>query len=71
MAIKKVGKKGKTRKETMANGDFHQAFQEAKKFIRSLSVVYVEIENPLELYLFEVFCAMEFDTYEWNTFVTH
>ena len=40
-----------------------------------LSTGFVEITNPLELYLFEPFCAMEldtgFDTGGWNTFMTH
>jgi hypothetical protein len=35
----------------------------------------VKIDNPLELYLFEPYCALELDTrFEaggWNTFETH
>ena len=38
-------------------------------------MAFVEIANPLELYLFEPYCAMElltgFDTGGWNTFLTH
>jgi len=31
------------------------------------SVVFVEINNPVELYIFEPYCAMELSTGEWNT----
>ena len=40
-------------------------------YLRSLNVAFIEIGNPLELYLFEAYCAMELDTSEWNTFETH
>jgi hypothetical protein len=30
-----------------------------------------EIANPLELYIFEAYAAMEFSTAHWNTFRTH
>jgi len=40
-----------------------------------LATAFVEIANPLELYLFEAYCAMELstgsDTGAWNTFLTH
>jgi hypothetical protein len=34
-------------------------------------VAFIAIENDLEIYLFEAFCAMELDAWEWNTFRTH
>lgn len=50
-------------------------FEDARKYLLSLNVVFVEIDNPLELYLFEPYCALELDTgFEaggWNTFETH
>lgn len=60
-----------TRDEAMEKPDFHQAFDEAQALLRNSSVAFVEIDNPLELYLFEAYCAMELDTCEWNTFRTH
>jgi hypothetical protein len=59
------------RTDAMLDGNFRKAFDEAKDFLRACSVVFVEISNPLELYLFEAYCAMELDTSEWNTFRTH
>jgi len=60
-----------TRSEAMANKDFQVGFAEAQQYIRELNVAFIEISNPLELYLFEAFSAMELDTSEWNTFKTH
>ena len=55
----------------MANRDFRNAFDDARTLIRDSRVAFMEIGNPLELYLFEAYCAMELDTHEWNTFRTH
>jgi hypothetical protein len=60
-----------TRDEAMKDPDFRRAFDEAQTLIRHSSVAFVEISNPLELYLFEAYCAIELDTSEWNTFRTH
>jgi hypothetical protein len=59
------------RSEAMKDPKFRKAFQEAQQLLRDSSVAFVEITNPLELYLFEVYCAMELDTGEWNSFRTH
>jgi predicted GIY-YIG superfamily endonuclease len=61
----------KSREEAMNDSVFKSAFKEAKEYLRSLDVAFIEIENDIELYLFEVYSAMEFDTCEWNTFRTH
>ncbi len=50
---------------------FRAAFEEAQTLLRGCTVAFIEIPNPLELYLFEAYCAMELDTCEWNTFRTH
>ena len=50
---------------------FQKEFEEAKKLLRSLRVSFIEIENDLELYLFEAYCALELNTFKWNTFRTH
>ena len=60
-----------SRGEAMAHPKFLQCFEEAKEYIKNLSVAFVEIKNDLELYLFEVYCSMELDTAQWNTFKTH
>ena len=70
MARRRVLIKG-TRKEAMDTDEFKRAFAEAQEYLRSLNCGFLAISNPLELYLFEAFAAMELDTGEWNTFVTH
>ena len=50
---------------------FQMAFLSAQTYLRSVHVSFVEIENPLELYVFEAFAAIELGTFEWNTFRTH
>lgn len=60
-----------SRSAAMANAAFQQAFAAAQARLRAMSVAFIEIENPLELYLFEAFAAMTLGTHEWNTFRTH
>jgi len=59
------------RSSAMQNARFHVAFEKAKQELRSMKVAAIEIHNPLELYLFEVFCALKLRTGKYNTFVTH
>jgi predicted GIY-YIG superfamily endonuclease len=59
------------RADAMKDAALMQAFNEAQALLRGCSVAFIEIDNPLELYLFEAYCAMELDTCEWNTFRTH
>jgi predicted GIY-YIG superfamily endonuclease len=61
----------KTRGEAMKDRAFYRVFSEAQELLRASKVAFIEIRNPLELYLFEAYCAMELDTCEWNTFRTH
>jgi predicted GIY-YIG superfamily endonuclease len=70
MAREKVAHKV-TRTAAMKNPLFKQAFEEGKQLLNSCSVAFIEIENPLELYLFEAYCAMSLDTCKWNSFRTH
>jgi hypothetical protein len=70
MACEKVAHE-MTRAEAMKDAAFRQAFNEAQQLLRGCSVAFIEIPNPLELYLFEAYCAMALDTCEWNTFRTH
>jgi hypothetical protein len=60
-----------TRSEAMDDTLFGTSFTEAQTYLRSLQVATVEIKNPLELYVFEAYCAIELDTHQWNSFETH
>lgn len=60
-----------TRSAAMADEGFQAHFEAAQEYLRGLNVAFIEIANPLELYLFEAYCATELDTSEWNTFETH
>ncbi|OSZ65789.1 excinuclease ABC subunit C [Hydrogenophaga sp. IBVHS2] len=60
-----------TRSEAMQDALFGTSFAEAQAYLRSLQVAFVAIENPLELYVFEPYCALKLDTHQWNSFETH
>ncbi len=70
IAQKRAPTKGK-RSAVMNDPNFKKAFKSAQSRLCSVHVSFVEIENPLELYLFEAFAAIELGTHEWNTFRTH
>jgi hypothetical protein len=70
MATDKTGHKMK-RAQAMRDIAFKKAFVEARELLRNCTASLIDIENPLELYLFEAYCAMELDTCKWNTFRTH
>jgi hypothetical protein len=59
------------RGEAMQDPAFRKVFYECQAHLRGLRVAFIAIDNDLEIYLFEAFCAMELDTWEWNTFRTH
>lgn len=65
----------KTASEAMKDEKFPKRFTEQRSYIRGLDVAFIEIDNPLVLYLFEAYCAMELNTGieagGWNTFKTH
>lgn len=66
---------GKTAADAMSDKEFRTRFEEARAHLLGMHAAFVEIENPLELYIFEAYCAMEldtgFDVGGWNTFETH
>lgn len=70
MASLEVGHSLK-RGEAMNQPEMISAFSRAKSRLVGCNVAFVEIQNDLELYLFEAYCAMELDTSDWNTFRTH
>jgi hypothetical protein len=59
------------RDQAMKDEQFKTVFFSAQERLRQMKVAFVEITNDLELYVFEVFAAMKFDTDVWNTFRTH
>jgi RNase_H superfamily len=70
IATVKTGRKMK-RAKAMQDAAFREAFNKEQALLRVCNVAFVEISNPLELYLFEAYCAVELDTGQWNTFQTH
>jgi hypothetical protein len=60
-----------TRAKAMQDPLFGTSFTEAQAYLRSLQVATIAIGNPLELYVFEAYCALELDTHQWNSFETH
>lgn len=60
-----------TRSNAMLDPLFGTSFAEAQAYLRSLQVACIAIENPLELYVFEPYCALKLDTHQWNSFKTH
>ncbi|WP_216857567.1 GIY-YIG nuclease family protein [Burkholderia sp. S171] len=59
------------RDQAMKDDQFREVFLTAQGRLREMSVAFVQIDNDLELYLFEVMAAMHLDTDTWNTFRTH
>ncbi len=59
------------REAAMKDPVFRDEFNKAKDYLKSLNVAFIEIQNDVELYLFEVYCALELKTSKWNTFRTH
>jgi hypothetical protein len=70
MAKRKIPTRLK-RGEAMQDPAFRKVFDECQAHLRGLRVAFIPINNDLEIYLFEAFCAMELDTWDWNTFRTH
>jgi hypothetical protein len=64
-------RQGLRRAQAMTDSAFNARFQAAKKQIAGMSVRFIQIDNPLERYLFEVYASMELGTHRFNTFETH
>ncbi|GAB4020553.1 hypothetical protein GCM10028808_62080 [Spirosoma migulaei] len=60
-----------SRNVRMNDEEFKALFDKAKQRIQNCSFAFIQINNDLELYLFEAYCSIELDTWEWNTFRTH
>ena len=59
------------RAEAMADQEFRAAFEQERARIRNMNVAVIEIQNAVELYLFEVYAALELRTALHNSFRTH
>ena len=59
------------RDQAMKDNQFKKAFLSVKERLHKMAIAFVEIDNALEQYLFEVYAAMKLDTSKWNTFRTH
>ena len=59
------------RDQAMKDEQFKTIFLSAQNRLRRMKIAFVEIENDLELYMFEVFASMKLGTEAWNTFRTH
>ena len=59
------------RDDAMADEKFQGHFAAAQDYLKRLNVAFIEIQNPVELYIFEAYCAMELGTGKMNTFETH
>jgi hypothetical protein len=59
------------RDQAMKDDQFRAVFLAVQSRLRKMRVAFIEIDNDLELYLFEVYAAMHLDTETWNTFRTH
>lgn len=60
-----------TRSQAMDDKAFNAAFLTAQQRIKAMQIAFVEIDHPVELYLFDVYAAMELGTHQWNSFETH
>lgn len=63
--------KNQSANDAMKDRAFMAVFESKKAYIASLNVAIIEIEDPIEMYLFEVYCAMQLNTSRWNSFRTH
>lgn len=52
------------------HADFETGMEIAAARLYEAGVAWVEIQNPLKMYLFEPYCAMRLDTTEFNFFDT-
>jgi predicted GIY-YIG superfamily endonuclease len=60
-----------SRATAMKHPDFGVSFRNAQRYLQSLNVAFIPIVNPLELYIYEPYCAMQLNTHQWNVFETH
>ena len=70
-----IARKNVSEDKDMSRADFVEKypneFNEAIKRISEMKIAWVKIEDPILLYVFEVYAAIELETLEYNSFETH
>jgi hypothetical protein len=59
------------RDQAMKDDQFREVFFATRSRLREMTIAFIQIDNDLELYVFEVYAAMKLNTGTWNTFRTH
>jgi len=67
--IQKKGRK-QTNEQLMSNRNFLKEFNDAKERISKTKIRFIEVEDPIEQTLFEVYAYLELNT-KYNDFGTH
>ena len=62
---------GGQRRHLIQNRKFREVFDRKQKYLSRCLIAAIRIDNALERYLFEAYCAMKLNTSKWNTFETH
>jgi hypothetical protein len=60
-----------TRKVLEADPQFAEHFAEAKARVSKMDVRWIELDDPIERTLFEIYAAMALNTVAFNSFETH
>ena len=61
----------RTRKTLEADPDFSDHFRKAKERVASMNVRWIELDDPVERTLFEMYAALALNTVAFNSFETH
>jgi hypothetical protein len=61
----------RTRKILEADPDFSDHFRKAKERVAKMNVRWIELDDPIERTLFEMYAALALDTVAFNSFETH
>lgn len=60
-----------TRKQLQQNPGFTKLYDKAKARVSRMHICYIEINDPIEQTLFEVYASIALDTMEYNKFENH
>lgn len=54
-----------------ADSEFAEHFVRAKRRVAEMAVRFIELDDPIERTMFEMYAALALDTAEYNSFETH